>query len=428
MKFSFRHKSKGFIYVAAERLLPWQIHNQFRRVNISGLERIPYDQPVLLAANHPTAFIDPVLLGNFVDTPIYFMTRGDIFMQPFARKLLEETNMFPVKRLRDGFSGADRLDETTEYVVNRLRERNTVGIFTEGQHHHDKRILTMQKGIARLAFAAYEQLQQDDLLVIPVGCSYWHPEQIRDVAFFNGGTPLLVKDYYPLYQTSPAQAINKLLRDISDQLKQLAFHIESPEDDKLVERLLTLHRSEHPIGHFPVVRQDKTQFDAEKRVIDWVNGMEAEQKAALNQRVKHYLKRVSAAGLRDDALLNPQWAGFTRWIILLLGLPLFIPGWIARRPIVTLAHYITTKKIQKTEFKTSIWFGVELFAGLLWLLLLILIGALSHEPVALAIALSLPVLYIFSIIYAEVAGRAFAALKALRHPDRKALTDERKTL
>ena len=428
MKFSFRHKSKGFLYVAVERLLSWQAHNQFRRINLSGLESIPLDVPVLIAANHPTAFVDPVLLGHYIDPPVYFMTRGDIFNKPLARKALEQFNMFPVKRLKDGFSGTDRLDEATEYVMNSMKERNTLCIFPEGQHHHEKRVLTLQKGIARMAFAAYDRFQQVDLQVIPVGCSYWYTDQIRDVAFFNAGTPLFIKDYQEIYQQSPATAVNKLLKDIHAQLCELSFHIEDPADDNLTERLLTLHRSEHPIGHFSMVRQGKQQFDGEQKVIKWVNTMEPEVKQELNKKVKSYLKQVQQAGLRDDALLNTHWTSFTRWIILLLGLPLFLVGWAVRFPVAALASSMVDNKIKKTEFKTSIWFGIELFGGLFWILLLNIAAFLSRQPVLIGIALSTPLLYPFSVVYRDIFDRAHAAFKAKRHPLRAALLAERKKL
>ena len=169
MKLRYINKCKGWLYLFGDILLDWHVNLHFRQINLVNMEKILPDAPVIVAANHPTAFIDPVILGQFSHAPLYFMTRGDIFKNKKVRRILESFNMFPVNRARDGFTGANRLEETNEIVLKSLEERLAICVFVEGQHHADRRIMPVQKGIARISFAAYEKFRQEDLQIVPVG-------------------------------------------------------------------------------------------------------------------------------------------------------------------------------------------------------------------------------------------------------------------
>ncbi len=64
MKFSLRHRSTGTIYVVFEPGLHWAFRLFFRKIYLNNTYGVPTDKPVLLAANHPTAFVDPLLLAH----------------------------------------------------------------------------------------------------------------------------------------------------------------------------------------------------------------------------------------------------------------------------------------------------------------------------------------------------------------------------
>ncbi|MBK6997471.1 MAG: hypothetical protein IPH31_22135 [Lewinellaceae bacterium] len=56
----------------------------------------------------------------------------------------------------------DRNDEVFEYCQKKLVDGVAVNIFVEGEHHLDKRVLPLQKGIARIAFGTYENHPMED--------------------------------------------------------------------------------------------------------------------------------------------------------------------------------------------------------------------------------------------------------------------------
>ncbi|MBK6997472.1 MAG: 1-acyl-sn-glycerol-3-phosphate acyltransferase [Lewinellaceae bacterium] len=103
MNYRYIRKSHGWIYNILHPVVQLECRMLFRKIYFHNRKGVPANKPVLIASNHPTAFIDPIFLCVFLEPPVYNMTRGDIFRKPFYRKLMEHCNMFPVYRQRDGY-------------------------------------------------------------------------------------------------------------------------------------------------------------------------------------------------------------------------------------------------------------------------------------------------------------------------------------
>ena len=81
----------------------------FRKIYYTGREKFPKGKPIIFAVNHPTAFIDPVVVGALMWPIVHFIVRGDIFVGNFALRVLASLKMYPIFRFRDGFrSPAER--------------------------------------------------------------------------------------------------------------------------------------------------------------------------------------------------------------------------------------------------------------------------------------------------------------------------------
>jgi 1-acyl-sn-glycerol-3-phosphate acyltransferase len=409
-----------------ERTLRLSYRLLFRKIYLQNAKGVPGDQPVIIAANHPTAFIEPILFCQFFDPPVYNMTRGDIFRKPLARKILEGFNMFPVFRQRDGYSGRDRNDEVFEFCQRKLRKRVAVNIFVEGEHHLDKRLRTpLKKGLARIAFGTYENYPMDDLQIVPVGSNFLHGDRARDEVKVIVGTPIFVKDYWPIYLENPSRAVNQLNRAIETALKSICYEVESEADDALAAQLLELLQSEHPQNLLPVVERTGERFFREKAALDRLNALPAEPKEALRAQCDHYFGALEAAGLNDAALHNPPHASLGWAAFLLLGFAPFVVGHLLSWPVRRLARAVANKLVKKREFYTSVLLGIGHLSGMLWGLLLLTIGLVWQQPIVLSLALLFPVLTWFSMTYREIFQRWAAARKALSSTARENLLEMR---
>lgn len=412
MKFSLRHQSAGKLYPYLEVLSHTMYWGFFRKVHLHNIADVPSDKPVLLAANHPTAFIDPCLLCSYVHPPIYNMTRGDIFRQPFFRKLMESINMFPIYRSRDGYKERDRNDEVFDYCIGKLYEKRVVTIYVEGEHHLEKRVRPAHKGIARIAFGAYEQHRLDDLQIIPAGCNYVYGDRPRDEGMVNIGAPLFVKDYWDDYLRDPAVAIQRLCTDIEKALKSVCYHVASPDDDALAEQWLTLQRSLRPDTSILPVTHNDGRFFQGKAILDYLNTLSGIEKNELREKTTTYFKNLENAGLEDGALVNRNWGRPSKWLFFVTCFLPFLIGFLSSRPVVFLGKYLADRKVTKREFYSSVRMGVAFLAGVPYYFLLLLICVFTWNPFWIALGLSLPLLGWFSNYYAEEWARWKAARKA----------------
>ena len=421
-------KSKGWIYNILLPAIHLEYRMLFRKIYLHNRKGVPANKPVLIASNHPTAFIDPIFFCIFFDPPVYNMTRGDIFRKPFYRKLMEQCNMFPVYRQRDGYDKRDRNDEVFEYCQQKMLDGVAVNIFVEGEHHLDKRVLTLQKGIARIAFGTYENHKLDDLQIVPVGCNYIAGDILRDEAKLNVGSPIFIKGYWQQYQESPGAAVNALCQDIRKALIEICYHIENREDDALAEHLLELWRNDNPGALIPVVESSSERFIGEKKVLDKVNTMPQEQKDALREQTKDYFNALKQVRIRDESLKQPEQGDLSWLIMFVLGFLPYVLGNVLSWPIRALAQYVTNTKVKKREFRTSILLGVGTLGTFFYYIILFFTGVFLGWPLLVSTAILLPLFTWFSIFWRERMVHWLAARRALRHPARAQLLAMREAI
>ena len=126
------------LYRLVRPLAALGIRANYQHICISNTDRIPVDKPVILAANHPTAFMEPCILACFLGRPLYFLVRGDFFKQPLYNFLLRQLNMLPVFRMRDGgYRNLKNNYSTFEACFEALKSNKTIMILAEGRTIHE---------------------------------------------------------------------------------------------------------------------------------------------------------------------------------------------------------------------------------------------------------------------------------------------------
>ena len=70
----------------------------FKNLQINGLENIPKNGPVFLAANHPSAFMDPMVIVTITKRSLFMLAKGVLFQNQFLKWLLPHLNIIPIYR------------------------------------------------------------------------------------------------------------------------------------------------------------------------------------------------------------------------------------------------------------------------------------------------------------------------------------------
>jgi 1-acyl-sn-glycerol-3-phosphate acyltransferase len=124
------------------------------RISFRGLEHVPAEGGIIIAANHQTYF-DPFWIGSRVKRPLRFLAWSEAFKWPVVGKALELLGAWPIVLDRGNPTAYQR-------SLQWLRNDNTMMIFPEGERAFaDAKFARFKVGAARLALEA-------DVPVLPV--------------------------------------------------------------------------------------------------------------------------------------------------------------------------------------------------------------------------------------------------------------------
>ncbi|WP_353483133.1 1-acyl-sn-glycerol-3-phosphate acyltransferase, partial [Haliscomenobacter sp.] len=332
----------------------------FRKIYFANEERIPRDKPIILAINHPTGFLEPIIMAVLLSKPLHFLVRGDFFSKKFYGTLLRALHMIPIFRMRDttGFSGVKSNFSTFEACYAGLKEGKIIMIFPEGRTVLEKRLRPLQRGLVRIAFGTLERYPEiEDLYVVPVGVNFTDGLQPRGEVMINFGEPLSMRSFY---QTGANSEGDALLETLATEMAKNIVIVENPADDELAEGLFDLDRTERNPKIFPILDRDATYLWREKAIAARINTWSAETKNKTKDSVSAYFNALEQANINDKAISSS--VGLGNWLFLVLG---FLPAWLGRIfcfPPAYLACYIQVKRVRRLEYKLPVWAVVSWFS------------------------------------------------------------------
>lgn len=349
----------------------------FKKATIKNAKNLKVNGPVIVAVNHPNAFMDPIALTTLVYPPrLRYLARGDAFKKGIVTALLESLGIIPIFRIQDGGKeGLKKNDETYERVNTLLKNNKKIIIFAEGLCIQERRLRPLKKGVPRMVFGAIEANQLNNLVVVPVGINYTDPSQFRGTIFCNVGEPIKMIDYMDAYKEAPAKTMNQFLADLAPRMKELIVHINHKHNEEVISHIEEVYRDKYYKQHQYHLNNLEHDFLFSTKIVDVINKAEETQPEAvktLHHKTVHYFNELEKHHLKDW-LINPskqQSINYPVFVLRLLGiiitLPIYITGLIASYLPYKLTHIITSKKVKVVEFKASFNMGIGAFLFLIY--------------------------------------------------------------
>lgn len=400
----------------------------FRKIYLSNQANIPRGVPVILAANHPTAFLEPCILASHLDQPLYFLVRGDIFKHKVYARLLHMLHMLPVYRRKDrGFGYVRENYQTFEACYDALYQRKALMILAEGTTLHEKRLRPLQKGVARIAFGTLKKYPDlTDVYVVPVGVNYTQANRFRSDVMIDFGQPMRARDYAAAVEASEAGGMDAFTTELAKRLAERIIIIQDPKDDELAEYLLVMHRSEHPRPMLPVVMSTDEALLGEKRLTEALNKLPEDTKLILLAQADGYFSALKQHQISDRALVHPQGRGM--W--LLAGLPPAAAGYLFHLPVLKTANTIADTRVKHIEFYSSVKLGVAVLGGMFYYLLWLMLAGALGQAEALMLLLAMPLMGYVAVLWHDEweHQQAVGRVKMLSDAERQALANQREEL
>jgi 1-acyl-sn-glycerol-3-phosphate acyltransferase len=136
------------VYALAKAVVP-PVIRFWVRLDCQGLNHVPRQGPVIIAANH-ISYFDPLCLGVFIDAAgreVRFLAKSELYRNPLLGWVLRSAGQIPV--YRESRDAARSLQD----AVAAMREGAAVVIYPEGTttRNPDFSPMKAKTGVARLA-------------------------------------------------------------------------------------------------------------------------------------------------------------------------------------------------------------------------------------------------------------------------------------
>src|SRR5215510_14790253 len=199
-------------------LLRFALRIYFRRIEVTGLEHVPHDEPVIFVLNHPNALVDPVFLLCLAPRRISFLAKAPLFRMPIIGYFVKEFDSLPVYRRQDEGEDVTKNQETFIAARKLLAHGGTIGICPEGVSHDEPGLKPIKTGAARISLGAVSTGEVSGLKIVPAGLYYTSKTSFRSSALLYFGKPIEVEATPELLQQSEDQELPRTqVRELSDR-------------------------------------------------------------------------------------------------------------------------------------------------------------------------------------------------------------------
>src|SRR5688500_3119208 len=217
----------------------------FQRIEVTGLEHVPRDTPVIFVLNHPNALVDPVFLLCLAPRRVSFLAKAPLFRMPVIGYLVKALDSLPVYRRQDEGEDVSKNEETFVAARKLLANGGTIGICPEGVSHDEPGLRPIKTGAARIALAAVSTGEVSDLSIVPAGLYYTSKTKFRSAVLLYFGKPIAVAPVELEADGNPPRtAVRELSNLIESALREVMLDAEHEEALQTISRAERIFSSE----------------------------------------------------------------------------------------------------------------------------------------------------------------------------------------
>jgi 1-acyl-sn-glycerol-3-phosphate acyltransferase len=302
-------------------------------VEVVGREHLPATGPVIVAANHQNALVDPMLLLATLPRRLCPIAKAPLFRHPVIAPFLHLLGALPVERRQDPGSDTARNQHVFAAVARRLRTGGGVLIFPEGVSQAEPVLQPLRTGTARMLLLTESAPDGPaGVTLLPVGLVFHEPATFRTGrALVLIGEPVPTADLVALARAAPEVAARLLTERLAGALRGLVVEADDRETLRLARVVEAVWREENPAAE-GAAADGVAWLRRLLRAYRYLAEREPTRVEGFRREVERYAKDLESAGLEGSQLgaRYPRGAvsryAAREGLSLLLGLPLALWG------------------------------------------------------------------------------------------------------
>ena len=322
---------RGYRIVRAlSRLL---LRAEYRRVEVSGAERVPATGPVVLCANHENSLVDSMAILEASPRVASPLAKAPLFKSPLLKPFLESLAALPVYRVQDVAEnegkGARANLEMFAACHERLAAGGAIVLFPEGVSQPRPKLMPLRTGAARIALDVGLPVW-----IQPVGLVYEPPGERRGRILARFGAPFSVDGS----TLGPRRrgAIASTTRRIEQALRDLLAEAESQGDLEAMRMLAVIGAQEAGLPPPATLEEEHARTQALARGYASLREVAPQEVEAIRADVDEFRRELALAGIPLDALDRPYRAGRVAAF-----LARALAGFVLVAPVALLAAVVT---------------------------------------------------------------------------------------
>jgi 1-acyl-sn-glycerol-3-phosphate acyltransferase len=338
----------------------------------------------IFVSNHPSAFLDPLVIARLRKPVIYFMTRSDVFNK-FTEPLFWLAHMLPIYRQQDGGNSQEKNKKVFKKATQALARNRNLLVFGEGitDDIFERRLKPIKKGAIRIGFTALEDLNWSvEIKVQGLGINYTNPGVLRSEVLIAGAEPIVLNDYKDAYLENPSKVITELNRELETRMQAQITHVQTDENVILHERIMMLTRKGMHVDCFDPQLSLEARWAYSQALATKLNNgslAAASNWNELEASIDNYFTAQDKIQIKEAELynykLNSSWRQNT--ILQLIGwFPIFLLGLVH----IALPYLFVKRFVEKSFKRRVFWSGAKM--GMLLVLIpvwnLILLGIATN--------------------------------------------------
>ena len=404
-------------------LLSFALRIYFQRIEVTGLEHVPRDTPVIFVLNHPNALVDPVFLLCLAPRSVSFLAKAPLFHMPVLGYLVKALDSLPVYRRQDEGQDVTKNQETFVAARKLLARGGTIGICPEGVSHDEPGLRPIKTGAARISLAAVSTGEVSNLKIVPAGLYYTSKTSFRSDALLYFGTPIEVTPVtLEPDGTPPRDAVRELSARIEKALREVIL------DAKHEEELQTTARAERIFSSATATHDSEDSLKDELRLqqrfikaYSIVQEHQPERLRKLEMRMMRFEEELNQAGVDPDELSPPVSTMrvfssiIRRSILFLLMLGPALIGTVAHYPAYKLGGYLSTRISRDSDdvISTVKIISAMLLFPLTWILIAVLLYSTLGWIAAVLALLVIPACGYTGVVFFEELDKSVAGVRVL---------------
>ncbi len=337
----------------------------YRHVEVVGAERVPSRGPLIVAANHQNALVDPMLVLAGIPRALVPLAKAPLFRHPLIGPVLRLAGAIAVHRRQDVGEAAVGNQAMFDAATATLHEGGAILIFPEGVSQPEPELMPLRTGAARMLLESPPALAHA-VTLLPVGLVFHEPGRFRTGwALVLVGPPVETADCVRLFPTAAEDAVRRLTARLGEALRGLIVEVGDRATLRLVEEAEAIWLAAHPESARDVVARAEWRRRA-AFAYRCLRSREPERLLALRADLERYMKDVEASGLSHAHVSGPVPArvalryAVVQGAVLLLGLPLALWGLVNH----ALPYWLTALVVRIGRPEVDVEATYKLAAGL----------------------------------------------------------------